>query len=74
MKPLVVSGQEQITANNDLKSITITFIIYILGLILWAIATNMSRDLWSDRFNDISSIGLIKAIKLKKSQLRNFFI
>jgi|GEM_PF-2728383 len=74
MKPLVVSGQEQITANNDLKSITITFIIYILGVILWAIATNMSRDLWSDRFNDISSIGLIKAIKLKKSQLRNFFI
>ena len=74
MKPLVVSGQEQITANNDLKSITITFIIYILGVILWAIATNMSRDLWSDCFNDISSIGLIKAIKLKKSQLRNFFI
>ena len=74
MKPLVVSGQEQITANNDLKSITIAFIIYILGLILWAIATNMSRDLWSDRLNDISSIGLIKAIKLKKSQLRNFFI
>ena len=74
MEPLVVSGQEQITANHDLNSITITFIIYILGVILWAIATNMSRDLWSDRFNDISSIGLIKAIKLKKSQLRNFFI
>ena len=49
MKPFVVSGQEQITANPALKSITIAFIIYILGLILWAIATTVSRNLWSDR-------------------------